>query len=330
LRPCELRHRWQRGRACNLRTFVIVADAGGFARAAAHLSLSQSAASRQIFALEAELGVSLFDRIGRRILLTSEGEDLLARGRRLLTDVDGFSERARALKGGRIGTLRVSAAPQVMESVLAPFLPEYLLRHPSVDVRLIEGSGAQLHGQLERGEAHLALMPVTERFDSRLLYPIHVLAVLSRTHRLGRRSVIDISHLAGELLRPEFGSRPGFDSACDVARVDPRVVLECGAAHTLVALAHAGYGIAIVPSTTPILHSDVRGVPLVLYGSSVSRWSVVAWNPQRFLAPYAKQFVDELVAQVRRTYPGRDIIRCAPVLPESPRAEKRKLPKGTN
>jgi LysR family transcriptional regulator, cyn operon transcriptional activator len=308
-----------------LRTFVIVAEAGGLAKASAHLNLSQSAASRQILALEAELGVSLFDRVGRRILLTSEGADLLARGRRLLTDVDAFGERALALKGGRVGTLRVSAASQVMECVLAQFLPEYLLRHPGVDVRLIEGSGTQQHGQLERGEAHLALMSVSERFDSRLLYPIHILAVLSRTHRLARRSVIDISDLVGEpllLLRPEFGSRPWFDSACNLARVDPRVVLECSAPHTLVALAHARHGIAIVPSTTPILHSDVRGVPLVIRGSSIGRWSVVAWNPQRFLAPYAKQFVDELVARVRRSYPGRNITRRAPDLPEPQRAAK--------
>jgi DNA-binding transcriptional LysR family regulator len=66
----------------HLRTFVIVADAGGFGRAIARLNLSQSAASRQIIALEAELGIPLFDRIGRRLRLNSEGEDLLWRSRR--------------------------------------------------------------------------------------------------------------------------------------------------------------------------------------------------------------------------------------------------------
>jgi len=66
-----------------LRTFVAVADSGGVARAAARLNLTQSAASRQISALEIELGVPLFDRVGRRVQLTSEGEDLLRRSRRL-------------------------------------------------------------------------------------------------------------------------------------------------------------------------------------------------------------------------------------------------------
>jgi LysR family transcriptional regulator, cyn operon transcriptional activator len=158
---------------------------------------------------------------------------------------------------------------------------------------------------------------------SRLLYPVHVLAILPRAHRLGRRSAIEISDLAGEpllLLRHEFGSRAWFDSACDIAHVDARVMLESGSPHTLVALARSGYGVAIVPSTTPIPHRDVRGVPLVLRGSPIGRWSVVAWSPQRFLPPYAEQFVEELVARVRDTYPGREIARRAPALPKPPPA----------
>ena len=78
-----------------LRTFVAVADNAGFARAAARLNLTQSAASRQIQALEGELGVRLFARVGRNARLTAEGEDLLVRCRRLLSDVAALGERAR-------------------------------------------------------------------------------------------------------------------------------------------------------------------------------------------------------------------------------------------
>src|SRR5437660_10496623 len=97
----------------NLHTFVIVADAGGFARASGRLTLTQPAASRQILALERELGVALFDRIGRRIALTSEGEDLLRRSRRLLEDAASLGERARALRAGHSGAVRVGAPTQV-------------------------------------------------------------------------------------------------------------------------------------------------------------------------------------------------------------------------
>ena len=64
-----------------LHTFVSIAEAGGIARAGARLDVSQPAASRQILALETGLGVRLFDRIGRRLRLTSEGEDLLRQSR---------------------------------------------------------------------------------------------------------------------------------------------------------------------------------------------------------------------------------------------------------
>jgi LysR family cyn operon transcriptional activator len=181
----------------------------------------------------------------------------------------------------------------------------------------MEGGGAKQLSQLDRGEVHLALMPSgIERFHSRLLYPIHVLAVLSKTHRLGRRHVLDISQIADEpllLLNHEFASRAWFDAACDVAHISPRVVLESGAPHTLVALAQADYGIAIVPSNYRL--GVVRGVPLVHRGASVGRWSSIAWNPQRFLAPYAERFVEELVEHVRRVHPGRDLTRRAPPLP---------------
>jgi LysR family transcriptional regulator, cyn operon transcriptional activator len=68
----------------HLRAFVTIVDAGGFGRAAARLNVSQPALSRQIRALESTLDVQLFDRIGRRVQLTSEGEDLLRRTRQLI------------------------------------------------------------------------------------------------------------------------------------------------------------------------------------------------------------------------------------------------------
>jgi LysR family transcriptional regulator, cyn operon transcriptional activator len=92
------------------------------------LNLTQSAASRQIHALEEELGVALFDRISRRVQLTWEGEDLLRRCRRVLADVETVSERAHLLKAGETGILRVGATPQVIENLLANFLVRYRRR----------------------------------------------------------------------------------------------------------------------------------------------------------------------------------------------------------
>src|SRR5262245_4636381 len=300
----------------NLRTFVAVADAGSFGRA--RLNLSQSAASRQIMALEGELGIPLFDRVGRRLHLNSDGKDLLWRSRRLLADAETLGERAQALKGGHIGTLRVSAPPQVIECVLAPFLSEYLRRHSGVEVHLVEGGAGGAHELLDRGDVHLAhIASDIGRFRSRPLYPIYVMAVLPKAHRLSRQPVLDIASLADEallLLRKDFGARLWFDAACDVAGVRPRAFLESGAPQTLVALAGIGYGIAVLPSNVPMSQSAVRIVPLVHRGAAIGKWSAVAWNPHRVLPLYAERFVDEIVAHVQRVCPGRDLIRRAPRL----------------
>src|SRR5262249_50772980 len=152
---------------------------------------------------------------------------------------------------------------------------------------------------------------------NRPLFPVLNLAVLPSKHRLARRRALDVAELADEsllLLHRSFGSREWFDSACNIAHVRPRVLLESAAPHTLIALAEVGYGIAVVPSTV-VVSSGVRAVPLVQRGVPIGRWFGIAWAPQRLLAAYAEQFVDELVAYCRRDYPGRDLIRRAPQLP---------------
>lgn len=304
-----------------LRTFVAVAEAGGFAAAHQQLCLSQPAASRQIQALEAELGIPLFDRIGRGIKLTSEGEDLLRRSRRLLQDAESFSERARALRTGKAGALRVGCSTQHMETVLADFLPAFRRRHPSVDIELIEDGGARVPGRLQRGDVHLAIIPAEDDgYHRRLLAPVHMIAAVSPRHRFAGTRKLELAELAEEsllLLRRDFASRGWFDAACNVAHIRPRVILESAAPHTLLALARSGSDVAIVPSNVRI-PAGVRTFPLVLRGTSIGRWTAVAWDPQRFLAPYAKSFIDELVVHCGRHYPGREFARRIPPLTKPP------------
>ena len=303
----------------HLRTFVAIADAGGVRRAATRINLSQPATSRQIHALEAELGVRLFDRIGRRVQLTSEGEDLLQRSRRLLSDAEAIGERARALKSGQTGVLRVGATPQLIESMMVAFLAEYQQRHPGVEVRLTEDGGIRLPMRLERGDVHLATIPEgDERFASRLLYPIYVLAVMAADHRLRRRTVLDVVELVGEpllLLTRAFASREWLYSACQAARIRPNIAFESAAPQTLIALAAGGHGIAVVPQGVLIPRAKVHAVPLVHRGVPIGRWQTVAWDSQRFLAPYAHQFIAELVAYSRRNYPNCHLTGRAPLMP---------------
>ena len=129
-----------------LKTLITIADAGGFARAVGRLHLSQPAASRQIQALEAELGVPLFDRVGRRLRLTAEGEDIVRRGRRLLQEANSLRDRANALKSGLTGHLagrRQPAEHRDRTGALREASSAATIR--GIEVHFVEDGGARIN-----------------------------------------------------------------------------------------------------------------------------------------------------------------------------------------
>ncbi len=149
-----------------------------------------------------------------------------------------------------------------------------------MEVDLIEDGGARIPERLERGDVHLALMIAgDEEFGRRLLAPAYVLAAVSPKHRLASKKVLEITELANEsllLLRRDFASRGWFDTACHVARIKPRVILESAAPHTLLALARTGNDVAIVPSNVRIAPRSVRVLPLMHRGVPIGGWMTVA------------------------------------------------------
>jgi DNA-binding transcriptional LysR family regulator len=305
----ELRH---------LRYFAAVVDAGGISKAAARLRMTQPALGRQVHDLERELGVPLFHRIGRRVQLTAEGEDLLRRCRALLTDAESLVERSRALVRGTTGVLRVGATPQTLESLVAPFMPRFRRAHPGVEVHFVEDGGPRLLGHVERGAIHLALTAAGDaRFDSRALFPAVAMAVMPRGHPLAKQRTVDVAALEGIpllLLRRDFGTRQWFDAACQARRLAPSVVLESAAPQALVALAAIGYGIAVVPSNVLIAGRGLHLAPVLDGPSVIGGWFTASWHPRRFLPRFGEAFVDELARFSRHSYPGRAVVRRAPAL----------------
>ena len=207
----------------------------------------------------------------------------------------------------------------MIENLLAPFVPGFQNRYPGVEVHLLEAAATRLQSHVDRGDVQLGILPSGhDALLGELLYPIHVTVAVAQKHPFARRPTLEIVELADKpllLLNRQFGLRSWFEATCEVAHIRPRMLLESSAPHTLTALASEGYGIAVVPSDVRITGVNVRLVPLMHRGTPVGRWAIVAWDPRRFLAPYIAQFVKELVASVRRSFPGRDVIRRVPPLP---------------
>jgi len=170
-----------------LRTFVTVAELGTVTRAASRLCVSQPAISRQIYDLEQEFQIKLFDRVGRRLMLTALGEQVLDDCRRILGEVGSLRARLELLRQGGSGVLKVAAPPQTIESVLSRFLPGYSERFPNVRVMLTEALGHEQLTLLERGEVHLGIrhdQSSDRRFGSRALPADEVLAACALSLQL--------------------------------------------------------------------------------------------------------------------------------------------------
>jgi DNA-binding transcriptional LysR family regulator len=306
----ELRH---------LRYFAAVADAGNVSRAARRLHVTQPALSRQIQDLERDFACRLFDRIGRRIVLTKDGDEILEWTRRLLADAAALRERARALAGGEVGVLRIGATPQFVEAALPEVLTRYALTYSGIEVQLLEDGGGGLVRRVRQGELHLAIgVWRTGELQSKPLYPVRTLAVMQRRHRLAGRNALTVTELVGIpllLLGRDFQTREWFDQACQAAHFEPSVRLESGSPQSLVALAEAGHGIAIVPSAVRLDASRVAIAGMLDGGRPLAGWAHAVWDPRRHLPTYARGFIEMLEDYASTSYPGHqlgDLTRTVP------------------
>ena len=297
----------------HVRTFVTVAEIGTVSKAAERLHVAQPALSRQIAHLEDELGLKLFDRVGRRLMLTSEGERLLNDCRGLLNYARAVGEQAQVLRRGDVGVLRVSASPHLIEGIFPDFLRHYAARYPNVQVRLVDvAAGGEALAMLERGEIHLvqtivrAIAPDEQRFASHPLAPMQMLAACHPKLKLGTDGSVEIGRLAPYPLlqaTPDFAMRRNFDAACRLAGFTPNNVLESRAPHALLAMAEAGHGVAIIPSALRIHRYRVRVLRVTYRGKALEEPLAVLSDKRRPLPGYAKVFCDMLAEHVRKGFP---------------------------
>ena len=291
-----------------LRTFVAVAELGTVSKAALRLRIGQPALSRQIADLQQELGLRLFDRVGRGLVLTAEGEQLLADCRRVMTDLDAVRERAEVLRRGDRGVMKVAAPPHTIESVVSRFLPQYAARFPNVSVELSEALGAEQTALLERGEVHVGIRldQGDPRFESRVLPPADALAACATSLDLGHAGSIDVRRLALHpllLLDSGYSVRRLFDAACRLADVQPNVLLESRSAHVLLALAEVGQGVAIIPSLQRTGRYNLQIVRVTHARKPIRERVTIQWDRRRPLPPYAVTFCETLAEYMRSVLP---------------------------
>jgi DNA-binding transcriptional LysR family regulator len=287
-----------------------VAEGLSFSRAAETLNVSQSAVSRQVQLLEDEFNLRLFDRIGRHISLTTAGRELFVRSSLLLQEAIALRAMARDLASGTKGTLRIGSTPQTLESLVARVLTLYRRKQPEVAVNIVEDGSSILFEHLVAGRIDLAFaaIPPHPRMDARALFPLGVLAIVPRSHRLARKRTLEVSDLSGApllLLRNGFMTRQLLDGAFALANVKPSVLFESSNPHGLLALAEEEHGIAIVPSTVRIAAIHSRIVPVKYDRQQLGTWISLIWDSGRQQPAITTSFIEEAYRFTRKDYPGR-------------------------
>jgi DNA-binding transcriptional LysR family regulator len=290
----ELRH---------LRYFEAVARLNHVTRAAAELHVAQPALSRQLRDLEGELGLPLFDRVGRRVRLTEAGEALLPHARAVLAQVDMARLAMAERVGLRSGLATIGAPPTVGTNLLPAALAAFNQRYPGIELRLREAGVSTLLEQLAGGLADLAVVTLPVDDPGLAVAPLFteelVLAVAAH-HPLASRPSVALSDLAGEpfvLSPPNYELRDATIDACRRAGFAPRVVLDGGEMDTLLRLVAAGLGVALVPRLALVGQGDIAAVPVS--DQQLSRSLAIVWRDDRAASPAARALREFLVETLR-------------------------------
>ena len=177
-------------------------------------------------------------------------------------------------------------------------------------MKLTEALGPDQSAMLERGEVHVGIRHdqyASRYLASRALPPDDVFAACKPSLQLGRAGMIDVGRLASSypmlLLESGYSVRRMFDAACRLAGVEPNILLESRAPHTLLALAEAGQGVAIIPSLLRIDRYRLKIARVTHRRKPLRDRYVIQWDKRRPMPSYAQNFCAALAEYMREVLP---------------------------
>ena len=269
-----------------LKYLCAVAEHKHFSKAAAACHVTQSTLSVAIQDLESQLGVVVFERNKKTVLITPLGEKLLHQARGILGAVEDFVSLARANEGALSGEIRLGVIPTIGPFILPPILKNLRKSYPRLKLYLKEALSAQLLLQLQQGRLDLIMlafpyaMPDMETVN---LFRDEFLLCLPPGHKLEKAKQVKQQQLRGEsLLLLEEGHclRDHALEACKLQSADTDLVYQGTSLHTLVQMVANGLGLTLLPQMA--VQANVLGdthLQLKHFSSeNVSREIGMAWR----------------------------------------------------
>jgi len=235
-----------------LVTLVNVAELGSLSKASERMNIVQPALSRQIKLLEQELGVTLFDRHGRGMSLTSGGQEVVEHAVGILAGVEALRRSAETGRTSFRGTVRIGMTPTVADIATVPLMGVIREEHPDLSIRLTSAFTGYLLDWLRRGDLDLAVSYDPPASKSLKVQPIMVerLYFVSARKQLSLDRPVEFSSLSGQdLILPSHnhGLRASIANCALRSGVEIPTRIEADSFNTMISLTKSGFGDTILP-----------------------------------------------------------------------------------
>ena len=282
-----------------LKTFKAVADHLSFHKAANAIHCAQSTASAQIMALEENLGVHLFERLGRRILLTEAGERFYQYACKILE----LAEAARAdlTAGVRLeGALTIRVPESFCVNRLTPVVAIFRKRMPNVKLRFITCAQEGLGRDLRKGVTDLAFL-LAESIQSKdlaveILGTEQLVFVAAPDHPLMKFDKFEPAMLSEHTLllsRVDCSYRNILEQMLRDANREPKMVLEFNSLAAIIAYVEAGLGVTLIPQIAVRRELALRSLAILPWSESdMEVAQLMIWYQDKWLSPIMNMFMD--------------------------------------
>ncbi|MGV3464346.1 MAG: LysR family transcriptional regulator [Heyndrickxia sp.] len=279
-----------------IQYFQTVAETEHFTRAAEILNISQPALSRAISKLEQELGVQLFDRNGRNIVLNKYGKIFLQRVERSIEEIELGKQEIHDMIHPEHGTISLSFLHSLGISFIPSILQMFLTNYPEVRFHLSQSGSNQVFEKLLTGECDIALLSYFQD-DKELhwesLWSEELFLIVSANHRFSSKDEIDLIEIKDEpfiAFKNGYGLRSIVDQICFDADFTPKVAFEGEEIGTVAGLVEAKLGVSIVPDVKVL---DKNKIKLIRIRDPICRREIgLTWKKGRYLSPVTKKFID--------------------------------------
>lgn len=276
-----------------LKAFIAVADRRSFSQAAEQLNLTQPAISKRIAALEQRLGRTLFDRLGREVLLTETGAHLLPRAQSILHAIREAERSTKELSGEVSGTLRVATSHHIGLHYMPPVLREFASSHPQVQLQFEFLDSEQAHERVTRGDCELAVVTLAPTVEPPLigeqLWPDPLSFVVSPLHVLSKEPELELQMLSHyPAILPNLNTYTGRLVNRCFADIGLKLQLNMATNYleTIKVMVTAGLGWSVLPKT--MIDKNLTDLPI--RNVSLQRQLGIVTHAKRTLSNAATAF----------------------------------------